>query len=58
MFLASRKLLHYLQAHLDIVVSNAPLSDINGNRDATDRVGKWAIELGAHDIIYEPPKAI
>jgi ribonuclease HI len=57
-FMAARKLVHYFQAHSVTVVSHAPLSDIIGNRDATGRVAKWAIELMAHDINYEPRKAI
>lgn len=31
-----------------------PLLDIICNRDATGRVAKWAIELAAHEINYEP----
>jgi hypothetical protein len=40
------------------VVSTAPLSEIIGNRDATGQVAKWAIELAAHTILYEPRTAI
>ena len=57
-FMAARKLVHYFQAHSITVVSHAPLSDIICNREATGRVAKWAIELAAHDISYEPRKAI
>jgi hypothetical protein len=30
-----------------------PLSEIIGNKDATGRVAKWAIELAAYSIQYE-----
>jgi len=57
-FMASRKLKHYFQEHPIIVVSSAPLSDIIQNREATGRIAKWAIELGAYHIKYEPRTAI
>ena len=41
-----------------MVVSMAPLSKIIGNKDATGRVAKWAIELAALTILYEPRTAI
>ncbi|SPT20529.1 unnamed protein product [Triticum aestivum] len=40
------------------VVSDAPLSEILHNRDATGRVAKWAIELLPLDIKFEAKKAI
>ena len=57
-FMASQKLKHYFQEHPIIVVSSAPLSDIIQNREATRRIAKWAIELGAYHIKYEPRAAI
>lgn len=57
-FLFARRLKHYFQEHSITVVSTAPLGDIIQNRDATGRVAKWAIELAAHTIIYEPQRAI
>jgi hypothetical protein len=36
----------------------APLGDIIQNHKATGRAAKWAIELAAHTIIYEPRRAI
>ena len=36
----------------------APLSEIIGNKDATGRVAKWAIELAAYSIQYEPQLTI
>ncbi|XP_071683475.1 uncharacterized protein [Lolium perenne] len=40
------------------VVASTPLADIILNRDATSRVAKWAVELGVHNITYEPRRAI
>ena len=56
--MASRKLKHYFQEHPITVVSYAPLSDIIQNREATDRVAKWAIEMGPYHIKYESWTAI
>jgi hypothetical protein len=56
--MASKKLKHYFQEHAIKVVSTAPLSEIIGNKDATSHVAKWAIELAAHTILYEPRIAI
>ena len=36
----------------------APLGDIIQNREATWQVAKWAIEMAAHTITYEPRRAI
>ena len=57
-FMASRKLKHYLQGHPITVVSFAPLGDIIQNREATGRVAKWEIELGPHHLKYVPRTAI
>ena len=56
--MAAKKLKHYFQEHPITVVSTAPLAEIIGNKDATGRVAKWAIELAAHTILYEPRTAI
>ena len=53
-FMASRKLKHYFQENPTIVVSSAPLADIIQNQEAMGRIAKWAIELGAYHIKYEP----
>src|SRR4051812_14481860 len=56
--MASQKLKHYFQEHPITIVSSAPLADIIQNREATGRIAKWAIELGAYHIKYEPRTAI
>ena len=57
-YMAARKLRHYFQEHEITVVSSAPVGEIIRNREATGRVAKWAIEMAAHSIKYEPRKAI
>ena len=49
-----RKLRHYFQDCSITVASEVPLNDIINNRDATDRIAKWAIELLPFDITYKP----
>ena len=53
-----KKVAHYFSDHSITVVSDAPLSEILHNRDATGRVAKWAIELLPLDIKFEAKKAI
>jgi hypothetical protein len=57
-YMAARKLKHYFEEHPIMVVSTTPLSEIIGCKDATGRVAKWAIELAAHTIQYNPRMTI
>jgi hypothetical protein len=54
----SRKLRHYFDGHKIIVVTDFSLGDILRNRDATGRISKWAVKLGALNIDFTPRKAI
>jgi hypothetical protein len=40
------------------MVSDYPLADILHNRDATERISKWAVELGALTLDFKPRTAI
>ncbi|KAK1683076.1 hypothetical protein QYE76_043924 [Lolium multiflorum] len=40
------------------VVSEAPISDIMGNKDASGRIAKWAIQLSPYVPVYERRDAI
>ncbi|XP_073360482.1 uncharacterized protein [Aegilops tauschii subsp. strangulata] len=57
-YLTMKKVAHYFSDHSISVVSDAPLSKILNNRDATGRVAKWEIELLPLDIKFEAKKAI
>jgi hypothetical protein len=56
--ITSRKLQHYFQDYSITVVTDYPLSDILRNQDATGRISKWAVELGALNIDFKPRTAI
>ena len=40
------------------MVTNYPLGKILHNRDATGRISKWAVELGALTLTFKPRTAI
>ena len=40
------------------MVTDFPLNDILHNRDATGRISKWAVELGALSLDFKPRTAI
>ncbi|XP_073360385.1 uncharacterized protein [Aegilops tauschii subsp. strangulata] len=57
-YFTANKLKKYFQEHVLTVVSMAPLGEIIGFRDASGWVGKWALELAGHTILYEPRTTI
>jgi hypothetical protein len=56
--ITSRKLRHYFHEYSISVVTDYPLGDILRNQDATGRISKWAVELGALTINFKPRTAI
>jgi hypothetical protein len=56
--ITSRKLRHYFQEYSISVVTDYPLDDILRNQDATRRISKWAVELGALNIDFKPHTVI
>jgi hypothetical protein len=56
--ITSWKLRHYFQEYSISVVTDYPLGDILRNQDATGRISKWAVELGALTIDFKPCTAI
>ena len=58
MLMATRKLLHYFTEHKVMVITSFQLGDIVRNRDAEERISKWALELMGHDIRYIPRTTI
>ena len=55
---ATRKLLHYFQAHTVVVLTLFPLKSILRSADYTGRITKWGTILGAFDIKYMPQISI
>ena len=53
-----KKLLHYIQEHPITVVRTVPIAENIGNKDATDRIAKWAIDLEMHTVLHKPRTAI
>jgi hypothetical protein len=56
--ITSRKLRHYFQEYSVSVITDYPLDNILRKQDATRRISKWAVELGALDIDFKPCTAI
>jgi hypothetical protein len=51
---AQRKLRHYFESHLVIVLSSFPLGEVIQNHDTTGRITNWALELMGEGITYAP----
>ena len=51
---ATRKLPHYFQAHIVVVLTQLLLKSILRSADYTGRIAKWGMILGAFDIKYMP----
>ena len=49
---ATRKLPHYFQVHIVVVLTQLPLKSILQSADYTGRIVKWGTILGAFDIRY------
>ena len=57
-YMAATKLKHYFEEHPMKVVSEAPISDIMCNKDASGRIAKWAIQISPYVPAYERRDAI
>jgi hypothetical protein len=51
--MSARKLQHYFEAHTIKVLTNQPLNDIFDNRDSSERISKWAMELSEYIVDFE-----
>ena len=51
-YYTARKLRHYFLTHQIIVVSEAPLSNILNNVNATGHVSMWGIEVASNSLTY------
>src|SRR6266542_5004051 len=56
--ITSRKLVHYFQARPISMVTSFPIGEILHNHDATERIAKWAVELGSFELNFQPRTAI
>ena len=55
---ATRKLPHYFQAHIVVVLTQLPLKYVLRTADYTGRIALWNTILGAFDIMYMPRTSI
>ena len=51
---AARNLYHYFQAHKIVVRTCQPLRKILQRPETFGRLVQWSVQLGEHDILYEP----
>jgi hypothetical protein len=58
MFMAAIKLKHYFKEHPMTVLCGAPISEIIGNKEASGRIAKWAIQLSPYVPLYKRRDAI
>jgi hypothetical protein len=56
--MSAGKLHHYFEAHTTKVLTNQLMNDIFGNRDSSDRISKWAMELSEYVIDFQKRSAI
>nr|GEW10216.1 reverse transcriptase domain-containing protein [Tanacetum cinerariifolium] len=54
----SRRLRIYFEAHPIIVITDQPSKQILNKAEASERLAKYYVELGAHNISYEPRSTI
>jgi hypothetical protein len=56
--MATRKLMHYFEAHKVTVLTDQPLNDLFINKEASSRIAKWATKLSEHTIDFGKRSAI
>ncbi|GJS42982.1 reverse transcriptase domain-containing protein [Tanacetum coccineum] len=54
----AKRLRRYFQALLIKVITDSPIKQVLSNYEASDKLAKWVVELGAYDIQYVPRVAI
>ncbi|XP_071708934.1 uncharacterized protein [Rutidosis leptorrhynchoides] len=54
----ARRLCRYFQVHPIVVLTDQPKRQVLYKPEVLDRLAKWAIELGEHEINYSPRTAI
>ena len=58
LMVSAKKLRPYFQVHMIVVLTNQPLRQVMQKLEASGRLVQWAVELGEHDIQYQPRKTI
>jgi hypothetical protein len=56
--MSARKLWHYLEVHIIKVLPDQSLHNIFRNRDSSERISKWAMELSEHVVDFDKRSAI
>jgi hypothetical protein len=54
----TRKLKHYFLVHTVQIVSDRSLARVLQNKEVTERIAQWAVEIGQYDIEFIPRHAI
>ena len=55
---ATRKLPHYFQSHMVVVLTQLPLKSLLWSANYIGRISKWGTILGAFDIKYMPHTSV
>ena len=58
LFITSKKLPHYFQAHTMIILTSLPLKALFRSLDFSGQISKWGAHLRAYDVRYKPRTAI
>jgi hypothetical protein len=58
LLIMSRKQSHYFQVHQIEIHTSSTLGEILNNKEATEKIAKWVIELSMYDIVYKPRTTI
>jgi hypothetical protein len=56
--MASRKLMHYFEAHKIRITIDRGLGDLFSNPEASARITKWVDELSGYNVTFEPRTTI
>ncbi|GJZ92831.1 reverse transcriptase domain-containing protein [Tanacetum coccineum] len=54
----SRRLRQYFEAHPIKVITDQPIKQIIDKLEVSGKLAKYAVELGAYNIVYDPRNAI
>ena len=55
---AMRKLPHYFQSHIVVILTQLPLRSLLWSVDYIGRIAKWGTIIGAFDIKYMPHTSV